>query len=141
MICSVEEFIALRTSEDPALYRRAAVEQAPDPVWIELIANHPEMRQWVAHNKTVSREILATLAADSDRQVRWMVAQKRSAGSDLLGELARDPDEAVRSRVANNPGTPVSVLRLLAMDPAASVAEIARERLHSMAAKPDLAPR
>ena len=49
---SAEEFIRLRTSEDEAEYRRAASEEAPDQVWAALIEQHPEVRFWVAQNKT-----------------------------------------------------------------------------------------
>ena len=54
MIESAQEFIRLRTSELPDDYFRAANEEASDTVWRELVANHPEMRQWVPLHDSVA---------------------------------------------------------------------------------------
>ena len=102
MIESVEQFISLRTSENPEEYNRAAHEEAPAPVWRELIETHPDMRFWVAQNKTVPIEILRSLAGDKDSRVRHMVASKRKLPEDLQILLARDPDESVRNALAHN---------------------------------------
>ena len=44
MITSAAEFLQLRTSEDPSEYRRAAHEDAPESVWVEIVRDLPEMR-------------------------------------------------------------------------------------------------
>jgi hypothetical protein len=129
MITSADEFVRLRTSSERDLYSRAAGEPAPEEVWLEVIKKYPEMRKWVAHNKTVPNTILAVLADDPDYEVRWMVAQRRKADPAVLEKLARDPHESVRERVACNRKTPTTLLRRLADDPEAFVAEAAREQL------------
>ena len=129
MIRSAFEFIRLRTSEDKADYDRAAHEEAPAEVWWELVRDHPEMRTWVAHNKTVPPEVLEALSADSDPAVRGVVARKRKASPELLARLARDPDSGVRNAVACNPSTPAEVLRSLLHDDWDQVANTARDRL------------
>lgn len=126
---TAEEFVALRTSEDPELYRRAAEEPASEDTWLEVIQRYPEMRKWVAHNKTVPNTILQILADDPDVEVRWMVAQKRKADPSILQKLARDVSESVRQRVAYNSKTPDFILEELARDACEIVAEPARDRI------------
>jgi hypothetical protein len=87
-IDSVAEFIGLRSSEDPDEYRRAAQAEAPTTVWQELVANYPEMRQWVAHNKTVPVAILELLYTDASPVVRRTVAGKRKLPERLQQALA-----------------------------------------------------
>ena len=129
MITSAKEFIRLRTSEDKEDYDRAAMEEAPSNVWWELVRDHPEMRSWVAHNKTVPLEVLETLAGDADPAVRGVVARKRKASPEILARLAEDPDSGVRFAVACNRSTPPRILRLLLADDWEAVAKAARERL------------
>ena len=129
MIASADEFIRLRTSSDPAEYRRAAHEVAPTTVWLELVAKHPEMRFWVAQNKTVPIEILKILGRDPDPRVRWMVASKRKLDEETLGRLAADPDESVRFAVAQNPNTPDAVLRSMLEDPWSEIVRVVDQRL------------
>ncbi|MGO4249462.1 hypothetical protein AB4Y87_19790 [Paenarthrobacter sp. RAF54_2] len=76
MIQSAAEFVRLRSSEDPAEYHRAAHEEADVSVWLDVIDKYPDMRFWVAHNKTVPLEILELLASDPDVRVRSFVATK-----------------------------------------------------------------
>src|SRR5262249_30672705 len=85
---SAEEFVRLRTSERPEDYLRAAREPASSEVWDAVIDDHPDMRFWVAQNKTVPHSVLERLAVDPDSRVRWMVARKRKAGAALLAALA-----------------------------------------------------
>lgn len=129
MLKTAEEFVRLRTSQDPNLYRRAAQEPASEEVWLDIVRKYPEMRKWVAHNKTVPNSVLQLLAEDPDDDVRWMVAQKRKADTNILEKLARDPSESVRQRVAFNPKTPDSLLNELARDPCEMIAQVARDRL------------
>ena len=42
MIDSAAEFVRLRLSSDPAEYRRAAREEAPENVWLEVIEAYPD---------------------------------------------------------------------------------------------------
>jgi hypothetical protein len=76
MIESAEEFVRLRTSEDPTEYRRAAHEEALESVWFEVIDQFPDMRFWVAQNKTVPLAVIELLRHDTDPKVRSMVRAK-----------------------------------------------------------------
>lgn len=78
MIESAEEFVRLRQSSDPEEYRRAAWEEASVETWLDVVERYPEMRSWVAHNKTVPLQILEMLRHDPDEQVQWTVREKRS---------------------------------------------------------------
>lgn len=116
-------------SNKPDEYRRAAQEEAPVEVWQDVISRYPEMRRWVAHNKTVPIEILALLANDPDKRVRLMVAMKRKLTPEILEVLAADEDESVRLRVARHRRTPRTVLEQLAHDSWAQVREVAGQKL------------
>ncbi len=76
MIESADEFARLRTSADPAEYRRAAHDEATEETWRDVIVRFPEMRFWVAQNKTVPLSILEDLRKDSDGRVRSIVRAK-----------------------------------------------------------------
>ena len=123
------EFIRLRESSDPEEYRRAAAEDAPLEVWLDIVENHRAMRFWVAQNKTVPQQVLRILASDEDARVRAMTASKRSIEPDLLSQLADDPDDAVRAAVARNRSTPRETLQRLREDPWEGVREVVEERL------------
>lgn len=128
-INSADEFLRLRFSDDPADYRRAADEEAPLPVWREIVAGHPEARFWVAQNKTVPLEILEILAVDPDARVRHAVAMKRKLTPGMLARLASDGDESIRMRVAMHRNTATETLESLRNDPWDRVREIVDERL------------
>ena len=129
MIESAEEFVRLRCSEQMEEYVRAAHEDAPLEVWLEVIERYPDMKPWVVHNKTVPLSILELLSHAPDPNVRWSVAMKRKAGRAILERLAADPDASVRVSVASNRKTPLDVVERLTADPDYWVAESARERL------------
>lgn len=78
MIESADEFRRLRVSENPEEYRRAAYDEAPAEVWLEVIRRWPDMRFWVAQNKTVPVSVLEALVNDPDEKVRDMVQRKGS---------------------------------------------------------------
>ena len=117
MIETVDEFIRLVESDDPAERRRAAWEAADLQVWMTLVTEHPEMRFWVAHNRTIPQEVMQVLAADEDWRVRDRIATKNSCPSDILETLSSDSHDAVASAVAGHPNTPISALRRLAKYP------------------------
>ena len=117
MIGSPEEFARLRLSDDPAEYTRAANEEAPLAVWVAVVARYVELREWVAHNKTVPLVVLELLARDSDPKVRAIVASKRKLSPELQRVLANDRDASVRERLANNRKCSNLVLQVLAADP------------------------
>ncbi|MGF9754534.1 hypothetical protein AAII07_04985 [Microvirga sp. 0TCS3.31] len=100
MIESAEEFVRLRTSTDPAEYRRAAHEEAAERTWIEVIERYPDMRSWVAHNKTVPLSILKILRHDADEQVRLTVTSKRSWARAHPDDATR-PQGLTNTRAAN----------------------------------------
>ncbi len=131
MILSADEFVSLRASEEPEEYNRAASEQASESVWMEVISHYPDMRLWVARNKTVPLTILRVLAGDPDPAVRGGVASKRKLDRELFVKLAGDPDEGVRLSIARNAKVPEDVLTLLCEDPEPYVREVARDKLAS----------
>lgn len=126
---SPEEFVALRTSHRAEEYQRAATDTASLEVWLEIIGKYPEMRIWVAHNKTVPIEILLVLARDPDADVRATVAMKNKLTADLLELLAQDSDDFVRQRIACNKNTPLALLMRLANDPSELVSKPAAIRV------------
>jgi hypothetical protein len=75
---SVEGFVQLRTGEDPAEYYRAAHDHADEATWLDVLERFPDMRVWVAHNKTVPLSIPERLRHDPDEHVRSMVRAKGS---------------------------------------------------------------
>ena len=129
MIESASEFVRLRLSENREEYSRAANDAAPVEVWTEVIAAHPDMREWVAHNKTVPISILELLAADANPSVRQAVATKRKLTRQLFEALTRDPDDSVRARIAHNAKVPADLLQKLCSDAVPHVAEAARSRV------------
>lgn len=131
MIESAEEFVALRTSEIRADYTRAAHDTAPIAIWHDIITRYPEMKGWVAYNKTVPLSILRILANDPDPKVRFWVAMKRKLDLPLFEQLAQDPDESVRERIACNSKTPLYILKRLAQGDTPFVAEAAQERIRA----------
>lgn len=131
MIETAEEFVRLRSSDEAALYLRAASEAAPEHVWQQVIQEYPEMRKWVVLNKTVPHDILAQLANDDDPSVRHAVAMKRKLEPSILEQLANDDDASVRLAVAFNPKTPRHILIKLAQDQWERISEVARSRIAS----------
>ncbi len=129
MIHTAEEFVRLRTSENPDEYYRAAHEEAPIEVWLEVIRRFPDMREWVAHNKTVPIEILDVLSNDTDENVRLMVAAKRKLPEYLQLKLATDPDSGVRHHIAWNPKATKKVLETLLDDEWSVIREKVSERI------------
>jgi hypothetical protein len=126
MIESAEEFVTLRTSSLPDEYIRAAQEEATICVWIDVMQRYPEMRSWMAHNKSVPIEVLAMLALDPDPDVRSVVADRRKLTPELFRQLSADADEAVRACIAYNKKVPLEVLETLAADPVDIVREAAQ---------------
>ncbi|MFI8127055.1 hypothetical protein [Acinetobacter sp. ABJ-A23_2] len=129
MISSAEEFVFLRTSEIFEEYTRAAYDDASDVVWMDVISKFPEMREWVAHNKTVPLDILEILARDTNESVRSTVASKRKLSPELFDLLSQDKSEAVRERIACNKKVPIHILRRLVNDPTMFVRETALKRI------------
>lgn len=117
MIKSAEEFIQLLESSSPQDYRRAALDGAPEDVWLDIITRFPDERVNVAQNKTIPISILEKLIYEGDPQTRFMVAMKRRLTPDLLDLLALDKDESVRLRVAQHRNTSRATLELLGRDP------------------------
>jgi uncharacterized protein CbrC (UPF0167 family) len=67
VIDSADEFVRLRSSAEMADYHRAAQDEAPESVWLEVIDRFPDYRFWVAQNKTVPLTVLERLRHDDDR--------------------------------------------------------------------------
>ncbi|MEN4982912.1 hypothetical protein [Acinetobacter modestus] len=131
MINSAEEFILLRNSETRDEYIRAASEDVSDLVWIDVISRFPEMREWVAYNKTVPLNILEILARDENESVRAAVAMKRKLSPELFDLLSRDSSEEVRHRIACNKKSPIYILKTLTNDPIMFVREAALKHVEN----------
>lgn len=129
MINTAEEFVKLRESENPKEYNRAAREPAPIQIWLDVIHDYPNMRVWVAHNKTVPIEILEILSDDDDNRVRGMVAAKRKLPENIQVKMAADKDESVRLTIARQPKATRTVLELLVNDPWVQYAKSFRKGL------------
>jgi hypothetical protein len=129
MIRSVAEFIYLRNSDDPDDQSRAALDAADDAVWLAVIKHHPDLRKWVAHNKTIPMSIVRLLIDDPDPATRRWVAGKRKLDRAMFVALAGDPDEGVRHALTANAKVPPDLLRKLADDPVELVAIDAKQRL------------
>ena len=129
MIESAEEFVRLRESDWPEDYRRAAHEEAPLEIWLKVIEDYPQMRFWVAQNKTVPLRILEILARDPDPHVRGMVASKRKLTPEIQLILADDPDDGVRDRLANNAKATRQALEKVAAGERGPASRSARRRL------------
>ncbi len=109
MIESAAEFARLRMSDDPAEQARATHDAAEEGVWRAVIVHTPELKIWIARNKSVQMEILHLLAADADPRVRREVAAKRKLDLALFVALANDPDESVRRAIALNAKCPARI--------------------------------
>jgi hypothetical protein len=129
VITSAEEFVRLRESERPEDYHRAAYEEAPLEVWLNIIDWYPSMRFWVAQNKTVPIRVLDILARDDNLHVRRMVASKRKLTPQLQVLLASDPDDGVRGRLANNAKVTREALEQIAQGEPGPAARTAAEKL------------
>lgn len=128
MILSAEEFVRLRSSDLREEYSRAREDEAPVAVWTDVIAQFPDMREWVAHNRTVPLEVLEVLARDPQRRVRAAVADRRKLSAELFDLLSRDEDQVVRQRVACNKKAPLGIIERLVADPVPLVREAAQKR-------------
>ena len=106
----------MRDCEDPNEYHRAAHDEAPVEVWLDVVARMPDMRFWVTQNKTVPVEVLEQLADDPDSRVRDIVARKRKLPETLQIKLAADTELLVRSALANNANVTSRVLSMLRND-------------------------
>ena len=129
MIQSVEEFLRLRKSDSQNEYLRAANEEAPVEVWRNVLNKYPDMRQWVAYNKTIPEEIIRLLADDDDHKIRAIIARKRKAPLDILEKLALDSHESVRLAVATNKKIPKEILEKMKNDDWDTIVETVKERL------------
>ncbi|MBX3118605.1 MAG: hypothetical protein KF784_06040 [Fimbriimonadaceae bacterium] len=127
-----EEFKRLRESQVSEEFLRAAHGTASEEVWLDVIHRYPELREWVAHNKTVPISILKILAKDSEPRVRFSVAVKRKLTPDLFCELAADEDEGVRQGIVYNPKVPKAILEQLTNDSVSLIREVAKSRLAEM---------
>lgn len=139
-LSSAEEFVRLRSSQDPHEYGAADLGTATVDVWQDVVDRYPDYRRWVARNKTVPLAILTLLADDPDPRVRAAVASKQSLTEELFARLATDPEDAVRLRVVHNAAVPRALLEQLRRDPFDLVSARARVRLGGIAARHDGSP-
>lgn len=129
LINSAEEFVRLRESAIQSEYLRAAWAEATLEVWVEIIEKYPEMKFWVAQNKTIPLEIMEILSDDPSERVRGMIASKNRLPEHLQIKMAKDSHPSVRERIIYNKRTQAVVLQLLVHDEDESIREKARNRL------------
>ena len=112
---SAEEFRRLRLSKIKEEYERSAWAPAPDAVWAEVIDRWPELRVWVAHNRSIPAHVIERLAADPDADVRNRIAEKHALAPAVLERLLEDPEPGVRLTAARNQAAPLErIHRMLA---------------------------
>lgn len=121
MIETAEEFIKLRTSSKSEEYLRAGREEASNEVWLELIENYPDMRVWVARNRTINKDIKIVLSKDKDPLVRSAIATKYPLDRELYCQLSKDTNEVVRSDIAYNKKTPLDILKKMSEEDSVEV--------------------
>jgi hypothetical protein len=129
MIKSADEFKTLRESENQEEYSRAATDEAPLEVWLEVLTKYPDLAFWVAQNKSVPVKILEKLTLNEDSKVRDMVARKRKLPENLMLLLAEDNSDTVRLALANNSKITKKVLNILVNDSWQEVRNKAMEKL------------
>ncbi|MEW9674347.1 hypothetical protein [Ammoniphilus sp. 3BR4] len=129
MINSAEEFVRLRLSENMDEYLKAAWDEAPLEVWLEVIEKYPDMRKWVAHNKAIPVEIMEILAVDSDENVRFTIATKNRLPEILQLKLAKDPDGSVRKSIVYNKKATLRALESLLNDDDEETRTLAKKRI------------
>jgi hypothetical protein len=134
-ISSAEEFVRLRSNKILEEYASAAWAKASDDVWLEVIQKYPEYARWVAHNKSISLEIIRVLAVHPDDGVRSFIAAKRKTPPAVLWMLAKDKVDSVRARVVNNAKTSKEILEFLLNDPWENIRERAQQRLEAIQLK------
>lgn len=134
MIDNANEWIRLRSSDDSDDNYRAATETVPLAVWMQIHSKAPDLRAFIAYNRTSPPEMLAILARDENWLVRHAVAERQDAPTSALRELADDVDERVRVLVAGHPSTQRDVLQYLSrVDSADAVRVKASARLRAQA--------
>lgn len=119
MIKTVDEFITLRQSDNANEQYRASHDNADISVWLDIIKNYPDFKTWVIHNKTIPIEILETLSADQNPNVRADVARKRKINDKIFNLLSVDPDENVRYASMCNTKFTIDKKRTIKMDDSA----------------------
>jgi hypothetical protein len=134
MIQSAEEFVRLRSSKDVRTWLSAYSEPAPEAVWMDVIARHPELKGDVASNRTAPDSIVRLLAADPDHGVRAVVSRRSDLPADLIERLSQDRDDGVRWTIAGNLRTAAAVRERLALDGSPKVADRARQILSALEA-------
>jgi hypothetical protein len=127
-----------RLAGDPsAVVRRAVAQRAGSHAVLRRLATDPDRRtrQAVVENPRCPPPVLAVLADDADRPVRWSVPQHAGAGDeDLQAVLARNADATVRALLAERRDLAPATARTLAGDPVAEV----RHRLAARTTDPGL---
>ncbi|WP_405174407.1 hypothetical protein MHI27_18255 [Paenibacillus sp. FSL H8-0261] len=129
MINSAEEFVRLRLSDNMEEYLKAAWDEAPFEVWLQVIETYLEMREWVAHNKSIPIEIMEILADDADERVRFNVATKNRLPESLQMKLAKDIDSSIRKRIVYNKKATFRVLTILLNDDDEDIRVLAKNRV------------
>lgn len=125
---SAEAFRAL-VDETPMNPARVKAAQASSRVWREVLDRYPDLAVWVAANRHVPDDIVASLAAHPRIPVRVAVASHPDMPEAVMMQLAHDKSDLVRMRIACNHQTPREVLAQLVADSCVVVSKHAQARL------------
>ncbi|RIH76450.1 HEAT repeat domain-containing protein [Meiothermus hypogaeus] len=109
--------------------RRLAALHPSTPVHTQgVLAQDPDwrVRQALASNPGVDRDLLFLLSQDPDADVRRAVLMHPQVTAEILGRLANDDPQDIRLRVAEHPLTPVPALHRLLADPDEQVRQAAQ---------------
>lgn len=102
----------------------------------EALAQDPDwrVRQALASNPGVNRDLLFVLSQDPDADVRRAVLMHPQVTAEILGRLANDDPQDIRLRVAEHPRTPGPALHRLLTDPDELVRQAAQAHPRAPAA-------
>jgi hypothetical protein len=76
IIESAEDFVRLQSSKISEDYLLASSGEASNEVWLDVVTRFPDYTRWVAHNKSISVDIIRLLASHKDDSVRSFIAAK-----------------------------------------------------------------
>jgi hypothetical protein len=121
--------VAWNTSASPETLARLAEDTDPNVRWGALrnrsippkalarrVSDPDAYSAATAGCSITQAEVLAHLAEDPDRGVRFMASQNSATPPEVLAQLAEDTDRGVRANVAGNTSTPPEIVARLAED-------------------------
>ncbi|RYX81554.1 hypothetical protein EON83_23635 [bacterium] len=128
-LTSASEFGEMWNDDDVEVSSGIRLCEAPEEVWLEILALHPDLKVDIASNKKLPDRVLELLASDANPRVRFWIAMKRRLPLHLFTALSRDSDISVRQTIAFNKSAPREALEHLSIDENDEIASKAKQRL------------